>query len=611
LKIIVTCRTGEEINAIDSNDANDVNDALRNFIGSFPRVTCSDFGETELLLLAEKTGKPLDASQYDGTPGSVTLGLHAMKRRLRNAAPEAQALMKALFILRTAFIYDPAEPLLTAVLSKIYSVERADAKVEAAVSVLRNNGFLREAPSLAPAHDCYLTCEFFQYYQAGGKALDKDLRKLGPIVEKYGTFSDCKSLGTFWNAKEDYQEAVKYLQKAASGVAEDGVLGHQLSSALYFTGNIDAAIAVLKGVVASNPNDLIALCNLALFQRINGVPGEEVLKTIGAAPAAYDVYKRGGFAVVRAGSDLYKWTGPAPVLARSVAGVLGMKGRVLRDLGRHEEAVQALDDVIREFGDLPPSFDFPIAQAFFNKAIIMAVLHRRGEAIRAYDGVLSRFNASAEPLMRLAVAKAGVNKGIHLQHEGKEEEALAAFNDVLGRFGKDRDPKLREQLVRGVVESAYSLSELNRHDEAIKGCDAVLDLLGNARDVASKVYVARALLRKSFALNELNRDQKAISPCNEVLRRFGTTTEPQLQRYIAKALLQKGTFLLQLNEESEARAVLSQLVERFEHSTEPQLQNYAVMAANSLSLLSLSGNSQMVVHLSKIPLSLYDGVDQD
>jgi tetratricopeptide (TPR) repeat protein len=510
LKIIVTCRKGQEFEMVRADKE------LAAFVEPLlPGVACPDLGEAELLLLAEKTGKPLDSSLYDGTPGSVTLGLAAMRQRLQAASPEDQALMKAMFLLRTALIYNPAEQLVTAVFSEIYGLDPAEEKVEAAVLALKRDGFLRQDQPLTPGHDCYLTPEFFRYYPSGGKTLKQDLFVLGDVVEKYGTLSDCASIGTFWSASEDYSRALPYLQRAAAQTPDDGILGFHLGLALYRTGNLVDAVAAFKRVVASNPYHLEALCNLALFQSAAGTPPEEALPTFDSLLRVYNLYRVSGE--------------PAPALRRSVAGALAIKGMLLHQVGRDEDAIQTYDDVIRRFGAFQPPLDQPIADAFFNKGVALAKLKRMEEAVQAWDEVLSRFKNAMETDLRRRVVMAAVNKGVTLVGLGRNDQAVEVFDDAVHRFGGDPDVKLREQVAKALVKKGDALSALNRLDEEIQAYNEVLRRFGSATELALQEHVARALVDRGITLQTLNRHQEARASFQEALGRFKNSPEGPLK----------------------------------------------------------------------------------
>lgn len=549
LKIIATCREGKELEDV-SNDPE-----LAAFIEPLlPGTTCPNFSGAALDLLAEKTGKPNTSSGYDGTPGSVTLGLGRMRKRLQDSTIEERELMKAMFLLRTAFIYSPTERLATGVFAEIYRLEAAEEKVEAAAFKLKRDGFLREGESLAPAHDCYLTPEFFLHYPKGGQQLDQHLLALGEVVEHHGDPADRKSIGIFWSNRSEYDRALPYLRKAATQDPEDGVLGHAFALSLYRIGRLSEAVEVLKGVVASNPYYLEALCNLVLFEVLAGVPAEEALPVFEKLGRVYNLYRVSGE--------------PALLLRRSVAGALALKGEVLRRLGRYDEALQAYDDVLRRFGDSHSSLTEPIADALLGKGVVLGCLSRHEDSINAWSEVLSRFKDATNPELRIRVARAGVNKGESLSALGRRYEAVAVLTDIAARFRGDEDPKIRIQFAKALVERGFALRDLDRDEEAIQSYDEVSSYFDRSTDAILRTYVACAKVQKAFALSRLSRHDGAVRSCDWVVRRYGSEPDTALKRHVAKAMLGKAVFLTELNRESEAKSVLKDMVRRFRGSTD-------------------------------------------
>ena len=587
LKVIATCRLGPEFAMVrtDSELASFTEQLL-------PGITCPDLNRDELLLLAQKTGMPLDASSYDGTPGSVTLGLDAMKRRLKDATAEEQSLMKALFLMRTALIYEPSQQLSTAVLSNIYKMKRAEEKVEAAASTLTRDGFLREGEALIPTHDCYLTPDFYRYYPVRGNKLDQDLVSLGSIVQTAGTTSDFVSIGTFWGTKTDWKRALPFLRKAATQMPAEGRLGFSLSLALYWTGDKEGAIGVLKKVTAADPYDLEALCNLTIFQFTANVPGKETLETVAQLRSSYNLHRVSGE--------------PSARVRRSIAGAFVVKGLVLSKLGRYEDAIQAYDYVIDAFGKSDPPIEQPVADALFYKASVLVQLNRKTEARTAWDELLRRFSSSTEVGVRQRVASAAVNLGASLIDDASCDAALPVLSNVVKHFCAEQDPKLLAQVGRALVQKAYALSELTRYEEAIACCDETLRRFGSAGDATLKASVARALIQKAFVLNELKEREEAIACCEEVVHRIGENTPGVLEFYLAKALLQKSVLLMSADRVEGAREALAEIGRRYGSATDPKLEGYVKLAKHGFELLSMTSPG-LVVDLLKIPLTLHEG----
>jgi tetratricopeptide (TPR) repeat protein len=329
LKMIVTCRSGNEYEQARSDKE------LAAFLDRLsPPVVCSDFAKDELVSLARKVNKPADPNLYDVTPGSVLLDLELMRKHLENAGSEAQAVMKALFLLRTALIFSPSQELVAAV-TRASEPKFIDDKIEAAVAALVRDDFLRKGQPLAPSHDSYLTADFFPYYTADNSRLEDDLVCLGNLVQQHGTARDLQSLGVYWNSREKYELAMPYLQKAGAAYPNDPVLAFELGLAFGRTNRLSQALEIFRKVLQMTPDNATARYNL---------------------------------------------------------------GVILGQLNRSEDAIQEYDDVLRRFSNAPePALREMVATALVNKGVSLGQLNRSEDAIQAYDEVLRRFSDAPEP----------------------------------------------------------------------------------------------------------------------------------------------------------------------------------------------------------------------
>jgi len=138
LKLIATCRSGEELEQVKSDYG------MRSFVGSLGSpVICRDLSDEQIIELAGQVDRPADASLYDGTPGSVTLGLEIMRNRLQQAQPEATEILRAMFLLRKVLIFDPEDLLVKAVVQQIRGGPITYGEFRGTIDWLSENGFLR------------------------------------------------------------------------------------------------------------------------------------------------------------------------------------------------------------------------------------------------------------------------------------------------------------------------------------------------------------------------------------------------------------------------------------------------------------------------------------
>ena len=427
LKMVVTCRTGHELAQARSDKE------LAAFLERFPAVTCSDFSQAELVSLAGQIGKSIDPDLFDLTPGSVLLGLAEMRKRLDAAGSEAQAAMKAMFLLRTALIFNPEKKVVASVVTDIYKPGLPEDKIEAAIATLVQDGFLREDQSLAPCHDCYLTTDFFPYYRAHEPHLEEDLLSLGDLLQQHGTARDLQSLGVYWKSRENYERALPFLQKAAATKSRDPVLAFDLGVALFYMDSFEEALKAFRRVLDIEPDDVATPLNIgATLGKLNR--GEEAIQV-------YDE-------VVRRFGDATE-----PVVREQVATALVNKGVTLGLLNRSEDEIQTYDEVLRRFGDATePALREQVATALVNKGVTLGQLNRSEDEIRTYDEVLLRFGDAAEPVMREQAAKALLYKGQTLNTLKRSQEARLSFREVLKRFADSPDGAVQQHVEEARAE---------------------------------------------------------------------------------------------------------------------------------------------------------------
>lgn len=135
--VVATCRDGRDERRV------------RRHLGSLlerltvVRLGNISTGEADQLAAAlEKAGVPAERDQFDGTPGSLLLGVKRMRRTVFPALPgEAQNVLRALSVLRSAQIYRYPLSRVLAVASDLFGARPLE--VDEACAVLERHGWLR------------------------------------------------------------------------------------------------------------------------------------------------------------------------------------------------------------------------------------------------------------------------------------------------------------------------------------------------------------------------------------------------------------------------------------------------------------------------------------
>ncbi|MDE0189740.1 MAG: tetratricopeptide repeat protein [Gammaproteobacteria bacterium] len=197
----------------------------------------------------------------------------------------------------------------------------------------------------------------------------------------------------------------------------------------------------------------------------------------------------------------------------------------LGSIGRHDEALAALDDAIARF----PHEAVPRTA----RAETLRALRRTDEALAALDDTIARFpenvvarNARAETLRAL----------------GRTDEALAALDDTIARFPQD---------VVARTARAETLRSLGRTDEALAALDDTIARFPH--DVVPST--ARAETLRSFG-----RTDEALAALDDTIARFPKDVVPPTAR---------AETLRALGRTDEALAALDDTIARFPHEAVP------------------------------------------
>jgi tetratricopeptide (TPR) repeat protein len=110
--------------------------------------------------------------------------------------------------------------------------------------------------------------------------------------------------------------------------------------------------------------------------------------------------------------------------------------------------------------------------------------------------VLARFGTASEPSLREQVANAFYNKGVILNRLGRRKKAIATFDELLTQFGTAFELVIRERVAGALIAKGNALDELGRSDEAIAAYDEVLARFGTTEEGATfEDIVANARFR--------------------------------------------------------------------------------------------------------------------
>ena len=253
---------------------------------------------------------------------------------------------------------------------------------------------------------------------------------------------------------------------------------------------------------------------------------------------------------------------------RSVVGdALNAKATLLHRLGRTDEAVSVIDDLLR-IADGSISADVLLA-AMLNRAIALAEQRRYAEALAAYEGVEQQFGASTAAEHQLGLARALFNQGVQLENLSRKEEAVAAYTRVVARFGIAGDPLLQEQVARALIAKGVVLGTLGHARDALETFDDLVRRFHDAIEPRLRARVARARFNSGTALVALNRKRDAIRTYEDLVRQFSSAIEPEVRALVIDALFAKGQLCFEAARFVDALAAYDGAAARLRSHAEP------------------------------------------
>lgn len=149
--VVATCRSGKELEETEEK----FSDVLRDF----ERVEIGGVSEEKVREVANKKG--IEFESFDGTIGSLFLGLDAMRMRFRGEPKECKILFRVLKLLHDVKIYLPRKILVEEIYRRKLERDRISASmsIESALERLESDSFifvLKDFQVIVERHETYL-----------------------------------------------------------------------------------------------------------------------------------------------------------------------------------------------------------------------------------------------------------------------------------------------------------------------------------------------------------------------------------------------------------------------------------------------------------------------
>ncbi|WP_201371448.1 hypothetical protein [Ktedonobacter robiniae] len=194
LIIIATSRDGEDYLLAQKY--------LGNILEQLTIIQLEDINDAQVIELTKaltKEGVDIRGDEFDGTPGSLVLGVSRMKSRYLNLTEAAKQILKTMKLLRSARIYAYSETRVQSVAGDFFNFDRKDWRLSCAL--LDREGFLRFRKSakeellLEPTADIYLEDKVITDYPSPHQSLIDEWPQLEVSLSYHQDAGGLNSLG--------------------------------------------------------------------------------------------------------------------------------------------------------------------------------------------------------------------------------------------------------------------------------------------------------------------------------------------------------------------------------------------------------------------------------
>ena len=250
-----------------------------------------------------------------------------------------------------------------------------------------------------------------------------------------------------------------------------------------------------------------------------------------------------------------------PNYAKPVATALLMKAAFLGVLNRLQDALATFDELMQRLGerDIPDPSKLVIV-ALAGRGILLGVLNRPEEALATLQEAVRRSGEIESPMILRLVAESLLNQGVLLAKLNRPEEALAALDEAVRRFEEDESPLILRLVVEGLFLKGVILGRLNRLDEALATLDEVIGRFEEGKIPMAPQLVAMTLFHKGVTLSRLGKLEEALTLHDAVIRKSGKDDLPALRSVTEGALLQRAAIQLVLGRNDAAFETASQFL---------------------------------------------------
>jgi len=173
-----------------------------------------------------------------------------------------------------------------------------------------------------------------------------------------------------------------------------------------------------------------------------------------------------------------------------------------------------------------------LARAYFSLALREP---NKLKEFNLYEKLIERFKENTELDIQEQVAEAMFNKGIVLGTLEQPESAIKVYDELIAKFGTRNELVLQAQVAKALFNKGIALGTLEQLENEIEVYDELITKFGDSNELVLQKIVAAALFNKGVILGDLSQPENTIEVSNELIAKFGTRDEPSLQELVARA----------------------------------------------------------------------------
>lgn len=493
--IVVTCRNGEEYKHCKKE--------FGEYLKDFKRINLKDIDDNTAQNLSAKLN--LKVGDFDGTIGSLFLGIGDMKLRYGGFPKECRVLFTVIKLFAYAGSYIITKNTLEEVYSEKLNKENmhADILFEEAMKILKENSFIfEESKKVSVYHDTYLDIPEYEV------SLD-DLKWLKTVLSKIEDENALFNIGNSFNDNRKYKEAINCYDKALEINSKNDKSWNNKGIALAMLNKYTEAITCYDKSLKLNSKNDNAWTNKGISLNELDKTEEAIEchnKALEINPNNEKIWNNKGNALCNMeryenGIECYN---KALKINPRYGNAWISKGTALFNQEKYEEAIKNYDKSLE--------INHKLDETWFNKGLALDKLAKYIEAIECYDNAL-KINPKYDCALN--------SKGNALSMMGKHIESIKYYDKAL---------KINPKYENAWYNRGNSLDDLGGYLDAIESYDKALEI--NQKN-------ENAWYNKGLALIKLYEYKKAIKCFDKVLEINPTRVEAWNNKGSTQAMLGK------------------------------------------------------------------------